>query len=304
MCHQVTYTSSPAKVKICHCSLKQNTFPLFTLVAERPQQVTSKCCLMNFFMVVLLSRCHPSRVWRDCVHTEKWICGEEKLEKRPVRDLHWPACTVGLLPVVLAKMAWAHQCCWGPKWHQVHTHAQHMAGDPGTACFYLALCQLAGLIQHCPRRGPEWEVSGEKELRRGSLAQLEDPLLIFTRLSTHGADVQGKPGFWAKRGSSTTQCHAAAGCARPALGITEGAGLFPEFICSVLCLIHCFALFSLRHHIPPDMTAFQSSFWGEFFVCLFCFFFQNTAEAILHRPALRTCCHILEDGKQKLKEDG
>lgn len=122
-------------------------------------------------------------------------------------------------------------------------------------------------------------------------------------MSTHGADVQGKPGFWAKRGSSTTQCHAVAGCTRPALGITEGEGLFPEFICSVLCLIHCFALFSLKHHIPPDMTVFKALFGVSSSFAFFAFF-QNTAEAMLHRPALRTCCHILEDGKQKLKEDG
>lgn len=185
MCHQVTYTSSPAKVKICHCSLKQNTFPLFTLVAERPQQVTSTCYLMNFFMVALLSRCHLSNVWRDCVlrHTQKWDMRWGETGEETSEGLAWTS--MHSRTVVLAKLAWADQYCWGPKWHQVHIHAQHMAGDPGAACFYLALCQLAGLIQQCPHRGPEWEVAGEKELRRGSLVQLEDPLLIFTRLCLH-----------------------------------------------------------------------------------------------------------------------
>lgn len=64
------------------------------------------------------------------------------------------------------------------------------------------------------------------------------------------------------------------------LGINEGVGHFPEFIFSVLSLIHCFAPFPLKHHIPPDMMTFHSPFWGEFFVCFVGFFFQNTAEAM------------------------
>lgn len=132
MCHQVTYTSSPAKVKICHCSLKQNTFPLFTLVAERPQQVTSKCYLMNFFMVVLLSRCHPSSVWKDCVHTEKWDMwwgevGEETSEGLALTSVHrrTAPCGPGKIgmsrPVLLrTKMAPSTHTCtthgWWPRY--------------------------------------------------------------------------------------------------------------------------------------------------------------------------------------------
>lgn len=73
------------------------------------------------------------------------------------------------------------------------------------------------------------------------------------------------------------ECHRAAGVQGLYMGISESVGHFPEFIFSVLSLIHCFAPFPFEHHIPPDMMIFQSPFWGEFSVCFVGFFFQNTA---------------------------
>lgn len=69
-------------------------------------------------------------------------------------------------------------------------------------------------------------------------------------------------------GSRRTKCGTAAGVHDLCLGIKEGVGHFPEFIFSVLSLIHCFAPFRLKHHIPLDMTTFPSPFWGELFVCI------------------------------------
>lgn len=207
-----------------------------------------------------------------CAHREvdMWWgeVGEETSEGLALTSVHrrTAPCGPGKIgmsrPVLLrTKMAPSTHTCtthgWWP-WYSLFLPSLVPAGTPDPAV----------PMQGTWVRGLRWE-----GVKAGVFSSTRRPFAnIHQVMSTHGADVQGKPGFWAKRGSSMTQCHAAAGCARPALGITEGAGLFPEFICSVLCLIHCFALFSLRHHIPPDMTAFQSPFGGEFFVCLFCFF--------------------------------
>lgn len=210
-----------------------------------------------------------------CAHREvdMWWgeVGEETSEGLALTSVHrrTAPCGPGKIgmsrPVLLrTKMAPSTHTCtthgWWP-WYSLFLPSLVPAGTPDPAV----------PMQGTWVRGLRWE-----GVKAGVFSSTRRPFAnIHQVMSTHGADVQGKPGFWAKRGSSTTQCHAAAGCARPALGITEGAGLFPEFICSVLCLIHCFALFPLRHHIPPDMTAFQSPFWGEFLVCLFCAFFSK-----------------------------
>lgn len=117
----------------------------------------------------------------------------------------------------------------------------------------------------CRHRGRGQEVSGKRELKQEMCNSASRP---FTNNWPAHICLQGG---WArearatsgqKAGSSMTKCRAAAGVRDLRLGINEGVGHFPEVILSVLSLIHCFAPFPLKHHIPPDMTTFQGPILG------------------------------------------
>lgn len=155
-------------------------------------------------------------------------------------------------------------------------------------------------LSYACARGPGQEVSGKKELRQDNSSRAFANVCL-----TYGVDGQGsQAGFWAKTGSSMTKRCTVAVCA--ALGIIEGAGHFPEFIFSVLSLIQ-YLLRSLLSATSYQIRWLFKALSGVSslfaFFCVF-FFFQNSAEEMWGSPALGTCCHILEDGKQKLKEDG
>lgn len=141
-----------------------------------------------------------------------------------------------------------------------------VARDSYAAGFYTGLRQLADLAWPGQCGGLGQEVSGKRELKQDICNSASRSFADVCQL-TGRREREARVTSEQKAGSNVTKCGTAASVQGLRLGINRGVGRFPEFIFSVLTLIHCFAPFPLKHCIPPDMPTFQNPFWCLFYVC-------------------------------------
>lgn len=141
-----------------------------------------------------------------------------------------------------------------------------VARDSNAAGFYTGLHHLAYLAWPGQHGGLGQKVSGKQELKQeicnSASRSFADVCQLMGRRERKARTTSEQ-----KAGSNMTKCGTAVSVQGLCLGISEGVGRFPEFIFSVLTLIHCFAPFPHKHSIPPDMTTFENPFWALFCVC-------------------------------------